>query len=269
MKYNNRNNKQLFYEVVNNESTKGTIVFLNGVMASTSSWTHQVKVFKESGYKIILHDFLGQLKSNKFEGLYSFEKHALDLHELLESLKEEKVHLIGTSYGGEVAMKFGMMYPSLVLSMSLIDSVSELDEHLINSVKDWIKLAKTYNGEEFFNGMMPTIYGKTYIQNNLDFMSKRAKAMNGVPKDYFDGQIGLYQTFIDDVTMTKDLHKITCPTLIICGEEDTLKPPKFSEIMHKGIKHSTYVTIPDCGHVTIFEKPDKLNKLLIEFVKKQ
>lgn len=266
MDFVNRNNKKIFYEVLNETSTKGTIVFLNGVMASTSSWINQYKVFEEKGYKIVLHDFLGQLKSDKFEGVYSFENHALDLNELLLWLKADKIHLIGTSYGGEVAMKYAIMYPNKVKTLSVIDSVSELDKRLIKGVEDWIKLAQTYNGELFFNGMMPSIYGKTYIKNNLESLKQRAKALNFVPKDYFDGQIGLYKTFIEDVTMTKDLFKIVCPSLIVCGEEDQLKPLRFSKIIHDKIKNSTLITLPDCGHVAIFEKPDELNRALLRFI---
>ncbi len=90
--------------------------------------------------------------------------------------------------------------------------------------------------------------------------------MNAIPKDYFDGQIGLYKTFIKDVTMTDELHKITCPSLIVCGKEDTLKPVKFSEIIADNINDSELVIIPDCGHVTIFEQPEMLNKSIVAFL---
>lgn len=266
MEFINRDGKKISYELLNETSKKGTVVFLNGVMASMSSWINQYKVFEDQGYKIILHDFLGQLKSDKFEGVYSFEKHALDLDELLCSLAENHVHLVGTSYGGEVTMKYASMFPSKVKTISVIDSVTELDDHLVESLKEWIGLASTYNGELFFNGMMPSIYGKTYIDNNRESLKQRARSMNKISKDYFDGQIALYKTFIEDVTMTKELTKITCPSLIICGEDDTLKPVKFSEIINNNIKDSRLVIIPDCGHVTIFEKPDELNKELLKFI---
>lgn len=267
MFYINKENKKIYFEVINESSTKDVLVFLNGVMASTRSWVNQYEVLKKEGYKIVLHDFVGQLRSDKFEGLYSFEKHAEDVNELLVSLNVTKAHLIGTSYGGEVAMKYAIMYPHKVQSISVINSVSELDEHLISGVTEWIGLAKTYNGELFFNGMMPSIYGETYINNNREQLAKRAKAMNTIPKDYFDGQISLYKTFINDVKMTSELHKIECPALIICGEEDTLKPVKFSQIISNNIKDSKLVTIPDCGHVTIFEKPVELNIELLQFLK--
>ena len=237
-------------------------------MASTSSWVFQVPIFEKIGYRIILHDFRGQLKSDKPLGPYSFKDHVDDLKLLMEHLNIKKAHLIGTSYGGEVAMKFAISYPEYVNTISIIDSVSELDEVLESFVNLWKILAQDKAGEKFFYGMMPTIYHQEFIKNNLEMLKKRAQAMNLLPSDYFDGQIALYDTFIKDVNMTHELHKISCPTLVVCGEDDILKPRKFSDIIANNIKTSEYVLIPKCAHVTIFEKPDTLNTILLGFVLK-
>ena len=103
------------------------------------------------------------------------------------------------------------------------------------------------------------------IKNNKDFLHKRALAMNSIPKSYFNGQIGLYRTFLEDVYMTDILKDIKCPSLIVVGEQDTLKPVKFSKIIADVIPNAILKTIPDCGHVTIFEKPEELNKFIVQF----
>jgi len=266
MNFYNKDIKRIYYDIMNEKGEQGVLVFLNGVMASTSSWINQYEEFKKIGYKIVLHDFVGQLRSDKFEGVYSFKKHAEDVRELLNHIGVSRPHLIGTSYGGEVAMKYATMYPDEVNSITVIDSVSEVDDKMVRCVEEWIDLAQMYDGEQFFYGMMPSIYGYNYIKNNKDVLHKRAKAMNKIPKEYFDGQIGLYKTFIEDVNMTKELEKITCPALIVCGKEDTLKPVKFSEIIAENIKNSKLKIIPDCGHVTIFEQPQELNRLIKDFL---
>lgn len=258
--------KKLYYDILNTDGKMGTIFFLNGVMASSSSWNNQSKALEKEGYRMVVHDFIGQLLSDKIEGDYSFSKHSNDLFELVTFLDEKNIHLIGTSYGGEVAMKFASMYPQLVKSITVIDSVSELDDKLKESVENWIDLASTYDGELFFRGMLPSIYGETYIKNNKEFLDKRAVSMKRIPKEYYDGQISLYKTFINDVFMTDVLKDIKCPSLIVVGEKDTLKPIKFSKIITENIVNSKLVIIPDCGHVTIFEKPEELNKHILDFL---
>lgn len=259
----------LYYEEKGNLNSDKVVFFLNGVMASTSSWSLQWPVFERLGYRIVLHDFRGQLKSDKPDGPYTFAQHALDLVALMDHLDIPKAHLIGTSYGGEVAMKTAIDHPYRVQSLSIIDSVSELDEVLKGFVTGWIDAARPKDGVRFFNLMMPSIYSDTFIQNNREMLNKRTEAMKTMAPSYFDGQITLYETFLNDVTMTSDLPKISCPALVVCGETDILKPRKFSEIIAKNIKNAELLIIPDCGHVTIFEKPDALNSALAGFIIKQ
>jgi 3-oxoadipate enol-lactonase len=257
----------LFVEDLGLKSSE-VIVFLNGVMTTTSSWYELSDWFVKNGYRVILHDFKGQLKSAKPEGPYTFKEHADETIEILKNLGVKKAHFIGTSYGGEVGLKIGILHPDFVQSISVIDSVSELDENLKNEINHWIELCKKDDGYQFFWGMAEGIYSKAYIDKNKPFLEKRAYATKHVGKAYFDGQMTLYKTFMDDVTMTNELKNIKARTLVICGELDTLKPPKFSKMIADNIKNSEYVIIPDAGHVVIFEKPKELLTTLIGFIKK-
>jgi 3-oxoadipate enol-lactonase len=263
------NDVNIFYEEKGDSTSKNVVFFLNGVMASTSSWSLQVPVFEKLGFRIVLHDFRGQLRSDKPQGSTTFKQHALDVISLMDHLGIEKAHMIGTSYGGEVALKLAIEHPKRVHSISIIDSVSELDEVLSAFVYGWIDAARLKDGERFFRIMMPSIYSDTFIKNNRAMLDKRIEAMKSIDPSYFEGQINLYKTFLEDVTMTQDLHLIQCPSLIVCGENDILKPKKFSKIIADEIKGSEFILIPDCGHVTIFEKPNELNSALLGFVMKQ
>ena len=78
----------------------------------------------------------------------------------------------------------------------------------------------------------------------------------------------LYDTFAQDVYMTDELKQIQCPALILCGTEDILKPPKFSQILADNIPNAEYILLPNCGHVSIFEKPKELESAISGFVLK-
>lgn len=264
----NHNGIELYYEIKGDPNGKETVAFLNGVMASTSSWAYLTPILERFGFRIILHDFKGQLKSSKPQGPYTFAEHCEEAKALYEHLGVDKLHLIGTSYGGEAAMKFAILYPELVKTISVIDSVSELDPVLESFVLGWKTLCDTGDGELFFYGMMPSIYGPQFISANREMLAQRAKGIKNSPNNYLEGQKILYDTFAQDVTMTDDLHKIQCPSLIICGEEDILKPPKFSKIIADRIPNSEYITLPDCGHVSIFEKPKELESAILGFILK-
>lgn len=244
------------------------IVFLNGVMASTNSWYTLMKYFVKNDFRVVLHDFKGQLKSDKPDGPYTFKEHAEETIMILQQLGIHQAHFVGTSYGGEVALNIGFRYPQFVKSLMIIDSTSEIDQKMRSEIERWIELCKKKNGLQFFNGILKTIYGRNYIKENRLFLEERAKATSKVHESYFDGQITLYETFINDVYMTNRLKEIKAPTLIVCGDQDRLKPLKFSKIIHQKILNSEMVILENCGHVAIFEKPNELQTLMIGFINK-
>ena len=259
---------ELYYEVMGDPNGTETVAFLNGVMASTSSWAYLTPIFEKMGFRVILHDFKGQLKSSKPSGPYTFVEHCDEARALFEHLEVRQLHLVGTSYGGEIAMKFAILYPDMVKTISVIDSVSELDPVLEGFVLGWKLLCDTGDGELFFNGMAPSIYGPAFMTENRVMLAERAKALKSFPNYYLEGQKILYDTFAQNVTMTHELGKVLCPALILCGEDDILKPPRFSKIIADHIQNSEFLTIPGCGHVAIFEKPRELESAILGFILK-
>jgi 3-oxoadipate enol-lactonase len=265
MLFSTVNGVEIYYEYEKSDNPKGTIALLNGVMASVSGWELYRDFFINLGYNVLLHDFRGQLKSEKPESAFTFDDHCDDLLALMNFLGIGCTNLIGTSYGGEAALYFAVKYPEKVSSMTVIDSVSELSPLLNAAVSSWIPAAETADGSSFYKLVLPWLYSSSFIENNETVLSERQRGMERLTEDYFRGQISLYKSFLK-INITSELNKINCPALIICGEEDILKPPAFSRIIADKISGSQYITIPGCGHVAIFEKPNELKSLISGFL---
>jgi pimeloyl-ACP methyl ester carboxylesterase len=62
------------------------------------------------------------------------------------------------------------------------------------------------------------------------------------------------------------LEAIRLPTLIICGTEDRLTPPKFSQFMADGISQSRLEMVAGAGHMVMLEKPDEVTESITDFV---
>lgn len=261
------NGIEIYYEYFQEKTPRGTIAFLNGVMASTRSWEDYIIFFKKIGYSILLHDFRGQLKSGKPDEDISFKAHTADLSTLLKELGINRAILVGTSYGGEVALHFAARHPEIVSELIIIDSVSEIDPLMTTVISSWITAAETGKGEIFYRHALPWLYSSNFIRSNAKMLKEREKMMMSLPDDYFTGQIQLYRTFLT-LDITSEIQQIFCPALIICGEDDILKPPSFSKLIAKNIKESELVIIPNCGHVAIFEKPGEIKTLITGFLNK-
>lgn len=57
---------------------------------------------------------------------------------------------------------------------------------------------------------------------------------------------------------TPVLQAITCPTLILCGQQDGWSPPERHRQMAALVPHATLRLVDDCGHMAMMEQPDAI-----------
>ena len=67
---------------------------------------------------------------------------------------------------------------------------------------------------------------------------------------------------------TDMLATITCPILIIVGQDDVATPPSESQIMADRILYANLEMIPDAGHLSNLEQPEAFTDVLKSFLKK-
>jgi pimeloyl-ACP methyl ester carboxylesterase len=61
-----------------------------------------------------------------------------------------------------------------------------------------------------------------------------------------------------------DLHKIRCPSLIICGDHDIISIPH-TVLIFQNIPHANLWVVPNCGHATLREHAAEFNDMCIRF----
>jgi 3-oxoadipate enol-lactonase len=260
------NGTKLYYEDFGDKNSKNIVVFFNGLMATTESWCFIYPQFLKAGFRVVLFDFKGQIKSDKPKGPYSFAELAEESLALMKYLGLEEPHLIGTSFGGKVLMKLASLFPDFAKTISIIDSISEVDNEFMEVMLK--NQQEVLAGKTVYQVLLPFCYSKQYFEKNKAFFEQAAPKMDEVEPEILAGQITLGETFFSEVDMTPDLKKIICPCLVVCGEEDSFTPRRFSQIISDNISNSEYVLIPNCGHTSIFEKPKELTSVVLGFVSK-
>ena len=66
--------------------------------------------------------------------------------------------------------------------------------------------------------------------------------------------------------LAEEVSKITAPTLLIWGNNDTITPPFVGEEFHKLIPNSQLFFIDKCGHAPMMEQPEEFNRYLGKFL---
>jgi 3-oxoadipate enol-lactonase len=230
-------------------------------MMTTASWAAQTRALAPH-FRCLLHDFRGQLRSAKPPGPYSMGMHVDDLLALLDEQGIERVHLVGTSYGGEVGLMFAAAHPERVRSLTVIACVSRVNEVLAEGVTRWAQTAREAP-ERLWDVTAPYNYSPRFLEATPGFAEAARKRMAALPPDWYQALAVLCEAF---VTLQVDLSAIRCPTLVIAAELDVLKPLPFSREIADGIAGAKLKVIEGAGHAVVIEQPDALSDAVLDFL---
>lgn len=244
------NGVRLRYELSGSEGP--VLVLLNGIAMSIGHWKPFVQALTNR-YRVLCHDFRGQTLSEKPAGDYSLELHADDLAALMDALEISEAHIVGTSYGSEVAMTLAITHPERCATLTVIDGVSELDPVLKAAAESWMAAALC-DARVFYKTLMPWTYSSAYIAANAATLARREDSVASLSREWFEGFAALCKAFLK-IDLTPKLNRITCPSFVLVGELDILKHKGFAEIIAKAIPGCRLAIMPSVGHAATIEQP--------------
>jgi pimeloyl-ACP methyl ester carboxylesterase len=241
------------------------VLFLGGIMMNTASWAAFVPVLSQR-FKLILMDFRDQGQSSKMKSEYSISLHVGDVLKLLDSLSIPKVHLMGVSYGGDVALLFALAHQERLKTLMLPNTTNVIPNHLKVIGKSWEVAAELNDGEKFFQLSTPVIYSGPFYDKYMELLMQRQAMFKALlTKDWFEGFIRLSRS-IQDYNVTPDqLKTIKVPTLLIGADKDIITPIELQNILRDNIDNSEFIIIKDAGHGAFLEKMSEFMTIIMGF----
>lgn len=187
-------------------------------------------------YQVILADSRSQGKSKDPDHPLTFEMMADDFAALLDAMHIQSAYVIGWSDGGINALLLAMRHPEKVTAIASTG-------------------ANLWPGEDAFAPGVWDGMKKQYEQlSHKEMKTDREKnAWKLFMLDYTEPHIKL-----------RDLHKIQCPSLIICGDHDLISIPHTVEIFQNIPKAELWV-VPNSGHGTLNEHRDEFDRQVDAF----
>ena len=171
--------------------------------------------------------------------------------------------LLGLSMGGIIAMEMIRQAPERISRLALLDT-----NHMADAPER--KLIREQQIKRVEAGELRTIMRDEMKPNYLaegenraailDLCMAMAEALG--PQVFIDQTIAL-QTRLDQ---SETLKKIQVPTLIACGEHDTLCPVEKHQLMHELVAGSRLCVIPGAGHLPTLEQPELMNRKLMQWL---
>jgi pimeloyl-ACP methyl ester carboxylesterase len=249
-------NIKLYYEEYGSGEP---VLFLHGFTLDRRMWEAQVP-FLSKAYRVILLDQRGHGKSDAPVTGHSRADRVEDVLHFLDYLAIDRVHLVGLSMGGAVAIGFAMKYQECLKSLTLVSTgaagysagrkFSKLDtiakQQGVEAVmRAWMKMALSwYKGD------------KTEIKELMStMMSEHTGAI------WMDPMRGKYPRTVD----LDNVHTISVPTCIFAGSADRIFVP-LAEQLHAKITGSILRIYDGIGHMLNLEAPERFNEDLKRFL---
>ena len=253
-------NINTYYEI----SGQGeTLVFIHGLGSSSQDWSFQTEFFSKD-FQVLAYDVRGHGQSDKPKGPYSVPIFAEDLANLLKKLGIKKAHLVGLSMGGWIAFQFGVDYPEMVRSLTIVNSWADMRP------KNWADRRTLFQRNILFRLFSMRKIGKILApklfikpeQEDLRQLFIENWAKNHKPSYMASMKAGTGWSVADR------LDEITCPVLVVAADED-YTPVEAKQVYVDALPNARLAVIEDSRHATPVEKPEEFNRLLLAFLRGQ
>jgi 3-oxoadipate enol-lactonase len=244
--------KQIYYE---SHGLGKPLLLLNGIMMTCASWAPFLKAFTESGTQVILLDLMDQGQTSVFEEGYDIADQASLCAALLDHMGIEKADVLGTSYGGTVALTLALNYPDKVNSLLLAATRAWTDPLFRDMCESWIHALAT--SQAFYTATIPLFYGATFQVNSREWMADRRKLLEETvftDPDFLSRMKRLIIS-IQEFDLRDQLHHIACPCLLLTADEDLVMMPWEQERIAQAMPNCELMTLRKTGHVLFQERP--------------
>jgi len=190
-----------------------------------------------------------------------------DIEEIRRSLDLERIHLMGHSWGGLLAMHYALEYQENLQSLVLLNSMSASSEVWREEERFLAqRFTAADSGERqairetdaFANQEPDAIAQLLRLSFRLQFYD--TSMVNGlqlyVPEDYSDRsmQFGYMMVDLMDFDLHDDLTAVTVPTLILYGSAEPATELS-GAMLHERMPNSEWVVIENAGHFPFIEQP--------------
>jgi|GEM_PF-118622 len=252
-------------------SGEQTVLFIHGLGGSWQNWLENLPRVAES-YRAIALDLPGFGRSEMPAAEISITNFAAAVNDFCEALGLGPVILVGNSMGGFTAAEVEIQHPERCELLVLVDAAG------ISSAN----LARSRSGERFARQLMMRGQGDPGSAQKMltrpGFlalgMGLVARYPTRISKELLAEQLltfgdqGFAPAFeaILGYDFRHRLGEIGCPVLVIQGEDDILVPLGDAGEFCKLIPGAQLLTMPDTGHVPMFERPVQFNDALLSFI---
>ncbi len=240
----------------------GTVLALSGGPFGTHDVLLPLADLVQFGYRVVMYDYLGCGKSDRPKGAehYTQDRAVDEVEGVRRALRLGRVHLVGISYGGELALDVALKHPESI--RSLVVSSSSPSKSLKSAEWDrvWSRLPKDIRNTIAKYEAKGDIKNPKYLAALNFWIRRHICRLSVMPYDaWYFLERGAEKSPLDDLPsrlegwdITDRLSEIRLPCLVTAGKFDPITP-KCARAIHRGVRGSELVIFEKCSHTALWE----------------
>jgi len=263
------------------------VVLCHGFPELWYSWRYQIPALAAAGLRAIAPDLRGYGESDRPDEIEAYDIHHLvgDVVGLLDALGLERAVLVGHDWGGIIVWMVAAMHPQRVervVSLGVpfkgrpgfpptsvlqdrVDAGDETFRYVL--VFQQPGRAERIFGEDL-RGRLRRLYEG--VAARPDFLSEEDfnVYLESFRQNGLTGPLNYYRNIDLNWETTQHLADIMLPhaSLLLMADKDPVLRPSLAEGMERWVPHLRKEFIADCGHWIQQERPEEVNRFLLEFL---
>ncbi len=261
------------------------LILIPGVAGCAPLWRRQIPAFARH-FRVYALDIVGQPgRSDPNPPSFLNDDYVHWLTDVLDGLHIDRAHFAGTSVGGWVVLRMGIVAPERVRKIVMLSPTGVSRAKL--PVKIW--LTKVLNKRKDANALEDDLTAKSVSSKSPGgsfgtFDRQLARLMALCTRHYrVDRSVGVYNEKTEKVEIGKGLRVLRkfflsepksalrsfrCPGMLIFGEHEVLyNPYKIVQRAEKLMPQLETDVIDGAGHAAIYDKPEEVNQVVIDYLK--
>ncbi len=182
--------------------------------------------------------------------------------DVLAAAPETPFVLVGMSMGGYVALEIMRRAPKRVSALALLDTSARPDTEEATAGRE----ALIARGKTEFPKVVEALLAKLALPDHVDTPEVGSAFQSMAISVGYEVFVQQQRAIIGRPDSRPSLAAIRCPTLIVCGADDSLTPPEVHKEMAEAIPGARLEIIPECGHLSPLEQPDKVTAILRDWL---
>jgi pimeloyl-ACP methyl ester carboxylesterase len=260
-------------------------LMLHGFPEFWYSWRHQIPALAAAGFRVLAPDLRGYNLSDKPPGVasYRIEKLVGDVAGLIRHTEQEQAVVVGHDWGGAVAWTVAMRHPELVERLVILNA-----PHPAAMLRELRTPAQLLKSWYIFFFQLPRLPEWAFRRRGFALVERTLRRDPIRPGVFTEEDIRLYKEALarpGALTATinwyralfrrrlyqirREVRPVAAPTLLIWGEQDRYLGRRLLEGLEPWVPQLRLERFADASHWIHVEWPERVNRLMIDFLRSE